>query len=484
VANDRFGIGVALSGDTAVVGAPTGGASDGGGSVYVYTRSGTTWTEKAILPVGIAGERGGWRVDLEGDTLLVSAPTQWANGGIAWVYQGAGATWSRAATLTAPAGASGDSFGTSVTLRGDEAFIGAPLASGAQGAVHVYSRAGGSWSHTATITAPGAANGDDFGVSLAVRGERLLVGSPGIGTHTGAAFLFERSGSTWSPVATLTAGPGAVKPMFGNSVSISDAGAFVGAPTETLGRGAAYVFAGPSWSRVATLTSSTTYYSGDFGWSVLQWGDTLLVGDPAADSGNGVVHFLRTPVYATPEGVPLTVAAPDGVLANDRADRPAVSLVTTQATAPGHGTLVLASDGGFVYTPEPGFAGVDTFTYRAYDGYLLSAPAIGSITVTPGTMRVPVSPYAARRGRTIQVYGVTPHRHRAGTYPVVLDCYRLENGEWVLRKSVPMKAYRYPRRTKYGRWLTLPSKGRWRLIARDTEDGVTRYSTPRYMRVW
>jgi hypothetical protein len=47
-----------------------------------------------------------------------------------------------------------------------------------------------------------------------------------------------------------------------------------------------------------------------------------------------------------------------------------------------------------------------------------------------------------------------------------------------------MKAYAYPRRTKYGRWLTLPSKGRWRLIARDTEGGVTRYSTPRYMRVW
>jgi hypothetical protein len=371
-----------------------------------------------------------------------------------------------------------------VVIRGTDAFVSAPSDSG-PGEVHVYSLAGGSWSHVATLTAPGGPAGSRFGQDVAVSGERLLVGAPAPGSSNAAAYVVERSASAWSLVATLGPVPGAWDSQLGYGVALSGTRALVGARGTDQFLGEAYVYEGPSWSQVVTLTPSGTYPTGYFGASVALWGDTALVGEPAALSARGAVTFLHTPVYVTPQGVPLTVSAADGVLENDRPEGWS-SLVTTQSTSPGHGTVALAPNGGFIYTPEPGFAGVDTFTYRAYDGFSVSAPAVVSITVTPGTanMRAPVSPYSVRRRRLIQVYGSTPMWHRAGTYPVVLDCYRLEGERWVLRKSVKMKAYRYPNGRKYGRWLTLPLRGRWRLVARHTEGGVTLYSAPRNMRVW
>jgi hypothetical protein len=479
---DGFGKAIALSGTMAIVGAPQRGSTDQG-AAYVFTRSGSTWAETAILQGTIDSAFAGSSVDIEGDTALVGAPSGSGDSGRVWVFQRVAGTWSRVATLTPPASAPNDRFGASVRVRGSDVFVGAPTPVGL-GSVHVYTGAGGSWSHVATLTVPGEAAGHALGASVAVWGDRLIAGAPHEASDKkGVAYIFERTASAWSLIATLSPPPGDFATLFGCSVAMSGSKAVVGAPKVAY-RGAAFAYAGPSWSRIATLTApdpAATLY----GTAVALWGDTVLVGEPLGGGYRGAAYFLHTPVYSTQENVALTVPTAEGVLTNDRSPRGYMSLVATQATTPGHGTVALASDGGFVYTPELGFAGVDTFTYKAYDGRNLSAaPAVVSITVTPGTMQVPVSPYAVRRGRVIQVYGVAPHRHRPGTFPVVLDCYRLEGGEWVWRKAVKMKAYAYPRRTKYGRWLTLPSKGRWRLIARDTEGDVTRYSTPRYMRVW
>jgi len=85
--------------------------------------------------------------------------------------------------------------------------------------------------------------------------------------------------------------------------------------------------------------------------------------------------------YSTSAGVPLVVAAP-GVLDND-SDPDGDDLVAVLVTPPASGDLSFQADGGFTYTPNPGFSGIDSFTYRAWDGELASPPVTVTITVTP-----------------------------------------------------------------------------------------------------
>ena len=110
--------------------------------------------------------------------------------------------------------------------------------------------------------------------------------------------------------------------------------------------------------------------------------------------------------YSTPEGTPLSVAAP-GVLANDT-DADSDPLTATGATQPANGTVTVAADGGFTYTPAAGFAGTDTFTYRANDGKTTSAATTVTITVeraVPGN-RAPTAgadAYEAVAGQVLTV---------------------------------------------------------------------------------
>jgi hypothetical protein len=479
VVNDRFGIDVAISGDTAIVGAPFRGNPARQGAAYIFTRSGTDWTEKQILP-GYGDDWAGAGVDIEGDLALVGAPEAEDRWGVVRIYRRTGALWSQVATLTSPVYSQG-TFGMCVVLRGNDAFVGAPGVAGSVGSVYAYSRVGDTWSPSGSIPGPVGVPAKWFGRDMAVSGERLLVGAGFDVGHPGAAYVFERSGPTWSQVATLVPQAGLETGTFGYSVALNGSDAFVGTPF--VADGAVCVFRGPSWSQIATLTPPPRDIR-MFGSSVKQWGDVALVAEAGRAGSLRAAHFLHTPVYSTPQGVTLQIPAGDGVLANDRHSDSEDHISAARPSVPAHGTVALAQDGGFVYTPDPSFSGVDTFTYQAYDGFSYSSTATVSITVVPPPpMQVPVSPYSVRRRRVFQVYGMTPHRHRPGTYPVVLDCYRLEDGVWVWRKAVSMKAYRHPNGRKYGRWLRLPSKGHWRLIARDTEGGVTMYSTPRYMRV-
>ncbi|OYD09675.1 cadherin-like domain-containing protein [Paludifilum halophilum] len=85
-------------------------------------------------------------------------------------------------------------------------------------------------------------------------------------------------------------------------------------------------------------------------------------------------------MYETTQNTPLAVPAP-GVLANDT-DPNGDPLSAQLVGAPSNGTVVLNSDGSFVYTPNPAFTGTDTFTYRASDGSALSNVATVSITVS------------------------------------------------------------------------------------------------------
>ncbi|HLI28456.1 MAG TPA: FG-GAP-like repeat-containing protein [Chloroflexota bacterium] len=254
-ASDNFGISVALSADgsTALVGAY--GADLPGkpnaGAAYVFVRSGSSWSQQAKLTAGdaAAGDYFGGSVALsaDGSTALVGAyhadlPGQ-ADAGAAYVFGRSGTTWSQQAKLVAADAATGVSLGSSVALSADgsTALVGADGADqpGKQdtGAAYVFGRSGTTWSQQAKLTASDAATGDGFGirVALSADGTIALVGAYHADlsgkTNAGAAYGFVRSGSSWSQQQKLTAAGGAGRDEFGRSVALSADGttALVGA---------------------------------------------------------------------------------------------------------------------------------------------------------------------------------------------------------------------------------------------------------------
>jgi len=316
-ASDHFGHSVALSGDTALVGAyyDDVGANTDQGSAYVFTRSGTTWSEQAHLTAldGAAWDNFGFSVALSGDTALVGAygDNVGANldQGSAYVFTRSGTTWSEQAHLTASDGAAVDNFGFSVALSGDTALVGADSddvgANLDQGSAYVFTRSGTTWSQQAHLTASGGAAYDFFGVSVALSGDTALVGADydnvGANLDQGSAYVFTRSGTTWTQQGKLTASDGAAYDRFGISVALSGDTALVGADHDDVGanldQGSAYVFtrSGTTWTQLGKLTASDGAAYDRFGISVALSGDTALVGadldDVGANSDQGSAYF-------------------------------------------------------------------------------------------------------------------------------------------------------------------------------------------------
>jgi hypothetical protein len=306
-ASDQFGISVAISGDTVIIGAYTDdvGANGDQGSAYVFTRSGTTWTQQAQLTAadGATNDRFGVSVAISGDTAVVGANFDDVgvngNQGSAYVFTRSGSTWTQQAQLTAADGAANDRLGISVALSGDTAIVGANLddigANGNQGSAYVFTRSGSTWTQEAQLTAAGGALNNQFGISVAFSGDTAIVGSQfntvGANPGQGSAYVFTRSGSTWTQQAQLTAADGALNDLFGFSVAISGDTAIVGAFVNDVGananQGSAYVFtrSGSTWTQQAQLTATDGAAEDNFGFSVAISGDTAVVGAPLDDLG-------------------------------------------------------------------------------------------------------------------------------------------------------------------------------------------------------
>ncbi len=255
-----FGSSISMSGDRAVIGAS--GANDTG-AVYVFKRSGTNWVQEAKLRASDAGARDqfGYRVSVSGDTAVIGAFADDDGGrdsGAAYVFTRSGTTWRQEAKLTASDAAEVDRFGMSVSVSGDIAVIGAYLdddAGSNSGSAYVFTRSGTTWTQEAKLTASDAASGDYFGVSVSVSGDRAMIGAYGDDAFTGSAYVFTRSGTTWTQEAKLTTSNAARYSYFGYSVSMSDNRAVIGAYGGDDGgrwfRGVAYVV------NVGTQTSDT-----------------------------------------------------------------------------------------------------------------------------------------------------------------------------------------------------------------------------------
>ncbi|MCB9336650.1 MAG: hypothetical protein H6577_00820 [Lewinellaceae bacterium] len=304
---DFFGNSVSLSGDYALIGAYQ--DDDNGnlsGSAYVFVRSGTTWTEQAKLTAsdGAANDWFGNSVSLSGDYALIGATKDSGNGngsysGSAYVFVRSGTAWTEQAKLTASDGAANDWFGNSVSLSGDYALIGAYGDSGngngfSSGSAYVFVRSGTAWTEQAKLTASDGATDDQFGWSVSLSGDYALIGAYGDDNNvadSGSAYVFVRSGTTWTEQAKLTASDGAANDWFGWSVSLSGDYALIGAyrdDNNVADSGSAYFFvrSGTTWTEQAKLTASDGATDDQFGWSVSLSGDYALIG-ASYDDDNG-----------------------------------------------------------------------------------------------------------------------------------------------------------------------------------------------------
>jgi hypothetical protein len=261
--SDYFGKSVAISsdGNTAIIGAYA--DDDKGtdsGSAYVFTRAGTTWSQQAkLVPAdGAASDLFGYSVAIssDGNTAIIGAyadDDKGSGSGSAYIYTRAGTVWSQQAKLVAADGAVSDQFGISVAISsdGNTAIIGAydddDKGTGS-GSAYIYTRAGTVWSQQAKLVAADGAASDRFGYSVAISGDgnTAIIGAhydDDKGTDSGSAYIYIRSGTTWSQQAKLVAADGANSDYFGYSVAISSDGntAIIGAYGDGT-KGSAYIF--------------------------------------------------------------------------------------------------------------------------------------------------------------------------------------------------------------------------------------------------
>jgi hypothetical protein len=342
---DQFGAGVAIEGNTLLVGAvgedSLPGASytqtlvsdhPGGsiGAVYVYTRSsGGAWNfAQLVKPTGaIDSSDFGSRLAIDGDTFVAGAAGDDYQKGSAYVFTRSGGVWTQEARLQASNVAIASAFGANLALEGDTLAVGAGMEDGSftstvgspnalaqdAGAVYIFTRSGTNWTQQKYLKAFNAARGDSFGDAIALHNGTLVVGaasedgsitstagSPNaVGDDNGAVYVYTGSGASWTLQAYLKTFHSVEESQFGTDVFIysdtlvisdRDNGSITStqaAPNDlAYNSGAAYVYqrSGSAWSLQQYIKASRPDEYDYFGTSALLQDNWLFIGaDSDAD---------------------------------------------------------------------------------------------------------------------------------------------------------------------------------------------------------
>jgi hypothetical protein len=375
-AQDRFSVSVAIDGDTLLAAShvAAAGTTPSAGKVYVFTRSGGVWSQTAKLTASDAasGDLFGLFMALDGDTAIIGANGASVDGngnqGAAYVFNGAGANWTETQKLVASDGPSGSDyfyFGSSVAIDGGTALIGARLADidddpniSGHGAVYVFRESGGVWTESQKLTASDAAGAEQFGSSVALDGDRAIVGAP----------YARINGQNW--------------------------------------RGSAYVFteSGGSWTETQKFTASDGGAMNQYGWMVAARGDSFLVGAVRALGYQGAGYFYEPDVTWTvvPEAGPGGFIAPDTPQTVNDGD---TASFTLEPDAGYHIESVGGTCGGelvdIVYTTAPITADCTVEANFAADTFTVT-PEAG-----PGGFIAPDTPQTVNAGDTV-MFGLEP----------------------------------------------------------------------------
>ncbi len=322
-ASVSFGGDVALAGTTMVVGAIN---STTTGQAFVYTEASNTWTEKATLSGtgAIASAFFGYAVDVDAGTIAVGAAldgktagSTTTKSGAVYVFTGSGASWTQQQRLAGSDTVANARFGTDVSVEGDTLVVGAPSIA-TTGAVYVFTRTGTTWTERTKIVPAGSALA---GAAVALSAGRLFIGDPA----TRQVYVWSGSGASWSQQQVIN-NPGTNNSnKFGGSLAVDGDTLVVGAHASSgLSGGYAYRY-GTSWTLEMTLEELTS--ASDFGVSVALSGDDAFVGE-STYSGDGRVHWYqrsgtawsaKTPIAPSVSGTPIrfgeSLAAGNGWLA-------------------------------------------------------------------------------------------------------------------------------------------------------------------------
>ena len=358
-ANNEFGYSVAVAGDIAVIGMPDDDESGpDSGAALVFSRVDGVWTQKYRLRTGddagvVKDDGFGSSIAFDGETTVVGAPFDDSKKGAAYLFVKPDDGWDNRngtdpvdltdpAKLTPPNAAVEDEFGYSVAMDGNTVVVGAysddstdtdgnPVAN--SGSAYVFTKPGNAWVSTstaATLTASDAAAGDEFGSSVAVDGNTIVVGASGDDgdalEFTGSAFVFVKPNGGWvstSTAAKLIAYTRGNQDYFGRSVAIDGDTIVVGADGQESNRGSAFVFAEPSggWvnnTETAQLPASVRSGGHRFGFSVALDGDTVVIGAYGEASSKGSAYAFTMPGTGWANGTETAQLTASDAADNDR----------------------------------------------------------------------------------------------------------------------------------------------------------------------
>ncbi len=313
---DNFGVAVAVAGDLITVGANLEDElGENAGAAYVYHRKdggADAWgqVQKLTGSTTGAGDNFGFAVAMSEDTILVGADKYSTNGteaGGAYLFQDEIKNWLEFSEVDDDDGAGGDNFGYAAAVSGDVLVVGAigkdEPGYADLGAVYIFLRmAGGAdnWGFVRKLQPSGVDDGQKFGYSVALCGDKLAVGMPNDDykdVDAGAVMIYQRDLNditSWSYVTTVYASDGQQDDNFGMSVALSDDVLVVGAPYESFGSiesGAVYIYqqrngGSNSWGQTLKLKAPDHEAYDNFGWSVGVWGDVVAVGAPRSNDGS------------------------------------------------------------------------------------------------------------------------------------------------------------------------------------------------------
>lgn len=325
VGNVGFGIELSVGGDRFLVSSrfATTVEEDSGG-VHIFRRAGrrVIFEETLIAPPGSGDDRFGWATAIEGRRIAVAAPTADEGRGAVYIYQWIADHWERQAHIVAPDGMPGDEFGRSIALRGNYLLVGAPLRDDigpGTGAAYVYRRNGADW-NLATVLYPDAGSeGSAFGWNMAVNGDRAAISAHldnDAGLDAGAVYLFRHVGGEWLQSDKLTASDAAPSSWFGSSMSFEETQLLVGAKNHG-GHGAAYLFEndGLAWTEVQQFVPTDADPGDAFGAKCALAGNRILItatNDLGTEHGVGATYLFTKHDDLWAEESKLTVPDAEG----------------------------------------------------------------------------------------------------------------------------------------------------------------------------
>lgn len=248
--------------------------------------------------VPLAAQGYGSTVTVGDGEVFISEPTATTRPGAVYVYGGADGGWSEIQRLEASDASDNDYFGLSVAVDGDVLFAGATVKDSSHGAAYVFERgADGSWSESQRLQPDDLSPDDAFGRVIAVDGDLAAVATWGQNDEAGAVYVYRRDASgNWSRSGKLAVEDIGSESRFGSSVAIDGDRILVGAAGRNSGTGAAFLFEPgdqDDWEQVATLTPQGLDRGYQYGTAALLDGDEALVSAPGQNGARGAVHVFR-----------------------------------------------------------------------------------------------------------------------------------------------------------------------------------------------